>query len=147
MASQRTYRYLSTSDARPAQKGQLALLEAFRVIRHSVPSYLVMLGRQGDMSEVLRQQIDEMGLSESVSIVGYTPDVAHYLEHASVFVFPSFMEGLGTSVIEAMSFDIQVVAFDIPPVREITDDGRLARLVPVGRFSCVRSTGDRCSTP
>jgi glycosyltransferase involved in cell wall biosynthesis len=42
------------------------------------------------------------------------------------------MEGLGTAVIEAMAAHLPVVAFDIPPVREITDDGRVATLVPVG---------------
>ena len=115
-----------------AQKGQFTLLEAFRIIRQRVPSYLIMLGRPGDASDALRQGINEMDLADDVSIVGYSPDVFHYLDHASVFVFPSYMEGLGTAVIEAMSFGLPVVAFDIPPVREITDNGRFARLVPVG---------------
>jgi poly(glycerol-phosphate) alpha-glucosyltransferase len=42
------------------------------------------------------------------------------------------MEGLGTAVLEAQSAGIPVVSFDIPPVREATDDGRAARLVAVG---------------
>ena len=42
------------------------------------------------------------------------------------------MEGLGTAVLEAMSLSVPVVAFDIPPVREATDAGRAALLVPVG---------------
>lgn len=43
------------------------------------------------------------------------------------------MEGLGTAVLEAMALGgIPIVAYDIPPVREVTDDGRHARLARVG---------------
>jgi glycosyltransferase involved in cell wall biosynthesis len=42
------------------------------------------------------------------------------------------MEGLGTSVLEAMACGVPVVAFDIPPVREVMVGGTYGTLVPVG---------------
>lgn len=115
-----------------AQKGHISLLTAFEQVRREVDSHLLIIGREGDATQTIRQFIRTHDLGSSVTLVGYTPYVHHYMAHASVFVFSSFMEGLGTSVLEAMEMKLPVVAYGIPPVREATDDGRLARLVPPG---------------
>jgi glycosyltransferase involved in cell wall biosynthesis len=65
-------------------------------------------------------------------VVPYTNRPFDYYLNADVFVFSSLMEGLGTAVIEAMASGIPVVAYDIPPVREATGNGRFAYLTPVG---------------
>lgn len=115
-----------------AQKGHVSLIEAFAAVRREIPSHLVILGREGDATPQLEEAIGAHGLGDHVTVVDYTPDVAHYMAHASVFVFSSYMEGLGTAVIEALAVGTPVAAFDIPPVREATGDGKFARLVPVG---------------
>ncbi len=115
-----------------AQKGHPVLIEVFRRILAHEDAHLVIVGREGDSSRQIKGLLSEYGLEERVTLTGYTPDVFHYLCHAEVFVFPSFMEGLGTAVLEAMSLGVPVVASDIPPIREITNDGALARLVPAG---------------
>lgn len=115
-----------------AQKGHDHLIDAFVRIAGQTDAHLVLCGREGDTTAKLHAMIEETKLADRVSVVGQTPLVHHYLSHASVFVFSSVMEGLGTAVLEAMSLSIPVVAFDIPPVREATDDGRAALLVPVG---------------
>jgi glycosyltransferase involved in cell wall biosynthesis len=45
-------------------------------------------------------------------------------------VLPSLYEGIAGAVIEAMLAGTPVIASDLPGVREITEDGRLVRLVP-----------------
>jgi glycosyltransferase involved in cell wall biosynthesis len=47
------------------------------------------------------------------------------------------MEGLGTAVLEAMASGVPVVAFDIPPVREATGEGRFAHLVAAGDIGAL----------
>jgi glycosyltransferase involved in cell wall biosynthesis len=64
--------------------------------------------------------------------LGFRQDASTILAAADVFVFSSLMEGLGTAVLEAMAARVPVVAFDFPRVREITNEGRVAHLVPVG---------------
>lgn len=51
---------------------------------------------------------------------------------ASVFVFPSLVEGFPLPPLEAMGCGCVVVAFDIPGVREFVIDGFSGLLVPVG---------------
>ncbi|MDX1468216.1 MAG: glycosyltransferase [Acidimicrobiia bacterium] len=115
-----------------AQKGQTYLLAALAELIRDVPAHLVILGRRGDATHDLERAVEAFNLSDHVSIIDYTDQVGDFLANADVFAFPSLMEGLGTSVAEAMVAGVQVVAFDIPPVREITGDGRYADLVPVG---------------
>lgn len=115
-----------------AQKGHISLLDAFEIVRKEAHAHLAIVGREGDSTERLRDVIEERELGPHVTLVGYSPDVHHYMAHADVFVFPSFMEGLGTAVVEAMAMGLPVVAYNIPPVREITDDGRVAHLVELG---------------
>ena len=114
------------------QKGHRYLVEALAIVRREIDAHLVILGREGDATEAIRDAIAQLGIKDHVSLTGYTPWVADYLTHADVFAFASVMEGLGTAVIEAMAARIPVVSFDIPPVREVTDAGRAAVLVPLG---------------
>jgi glycosyltransferase involved in cell wall biosynthesis len=115
------------------QKGQVILLEAFVSVINAVPNaHLAIVGREGEASAEVVAAIDRLGLTGSVTLVGHTTRVGDYLEKASVFAFSSLMEGLGTAVLEAMAVGVPIVAFDIPPVREATVDGRFGTLVPVG---------------
>ncbi len=119
-----------------AQKGQAQLVEAFFLVRKEVPTaHLVIVGREGPAHAEVVSTVRRLGLDDSVHLVGHTSRVGDYLAHAHVFAFSSVMEGLGTSVVEAMAAGVPVVAFDIPSVREATADGRFGELVPVGDIS------------
>ena len=116
-----------------AQKGQAHLLDAFRQIKNMVPNaHLAIAGRSGDASAAIQTKIAELHLADSVHLLGYRPDVYDLLNSADLFVFSSLAEGLGTAVLEALAVDLPVVAFDVPSIREVTDSGRYARLVPIG---------------
>ncbi len=118
------------------QKGQVLLVEAFAEVTAQVPgARLAIVGRDGEAGSQVMEAIESFGLQDMVTLVGHTPDVVDYLRSAHVFAFSSLMEGLGTAVLEAMAVGVPVVAFDIPPVREATADGRYATLVPVGDTS------------
>jgi len=95
-------------------------------------AHLVLVGKEGTAESDVRAAVDRLGLADAVTITGYSTRVTDYLAHAHVFAFPSVMEGLGTSVIEAMACGVPVVAFDIPPVREATVGGEYGTLIPVG---------------
>ncbi len=138
----RTYRPPAAPPPRPlvvnvgrqtAQKGHEHLVDAFERVAIRFPeAELWILGRKGERSEVLAARIAASVAGERIRLLGYRPDALDLVAAADVFAFPSLMEGLGTAVLEAMAAGVPVVAFDIPPVREITDDGRVAVLVPVG---------------
>jgi glycosyltransferase involved in cell wall biosynthesis len=114
-------------------KGQVHLVEAWAHLRRLVPdAHLAIAGEQGTMTPHIREAVRRLGLDDSVSILGLRPDVPVLLASADAFGFSSSAEGMPGGVLEAMVAGLPVAAFDIAPVREVTDGGRLARLVPQG---------------
>lgn len=120
-----------------AQKGHVQLVEAFARLLKTRAAHLVILGREGDGSDSLRRAIAQAGVGEHVTVISYTPRTYDFYRCADVMAFPSLMEGLGTAVLEAMACGLPVVAYDIPPIRELAGDSEYATLVPTGDVSAM----------
>lgn len=62
---------------------------------------------------------------------GHVPDVRPWLERASVYVLPSYREGIPRSTQEAMAMARPIITTDAPGCRETVIDGFNGFLVPV----------------
>ncbi|MGH9251680.1 MAG: glycosyltransferase, partial [Acidimicrobiales bacterium] len=112
------------------EKGQAVLVEAFAAVRASVPgAHLAIAGASGPAEPYARAAVSRHGLDGAVHLLGFRPDARALTAAADVFVLSSLSEGSPGVVVEAMALGTPVVAFDIPPVAELTDAGRYARLV------------------
>jgi glycosyltransferase involved in cell wall biosynthesis len=49
-------------------------------------------------------------------------EVQAYLRHSQALLFPSFVEGYGLPLIEALSLGVPVIASDLPVFREVAED-------------------------
>lgn len=78
---------------------------------------------QGVLKEDLQKQIDESGLSEQITLLGYRTDIRELLYASDVFVFPSRQEGLPVALMEAAAAGLELVATDIRGNREIVKKG------------------------
>jgi glycosyltransferase involved in cell wall biosynthesis len=119
--------------------GQLALhkdfptlLRAFALVRQVRPAKLLILGEGEERANLERLAI-ELGIQNDVSMPGFVDNPFAFMAKASVFVLSSAWEGLPTVLIEALACGCPVVATDCRSgPREILDNGRYGRLVPVG---------------
>ena len=57
-------------------------------------------------------------------MLGHRDDVPDLLAASDVFAFPSRFEGFPGAIVEAMALALPIVASDIPPHRELIEDGR-----------------------
>jgi glycosyltransferase involved in cell wall biosynthesis len=64
--------------------------------------------------------------------IGYVPDIRPWLEKTSVYVLPSYREGVPRSTQEALAMGRPVITTDAPGCRETVIDGVNGYLVPVG---------------
>lgn len=120
------------------QKGHRHLLEALPEISTHVPDVRVWLaGRSGAQTSTICSTIRSLKLDDRVEVLGHREDVPDLMAAADVLVFPSLYEGLGGTLIEALALELPIVASDIPAIREVTDDGRCATLVPAGDSSAL----------
>jgi glycosyltransferase involved in cell wall biosynthesis len=112
-------------------KGLDLLIEAFPKVLAELPSARLMIaGREGSQTGMLRAGVTRLGLKEKVEFIGSRLDLPELLCGADLFVLPSRWEGLGGVLLEAMALEAPIVANDLPSIREILINGIHARLVP-----------------
>jgi glycosyltransferase involved in cell wall biosynthesis len=115
------------------QKGLDVLIEAMpRVLAHAPGARLVVAGREGNQTPLLRASAARHGLDAGAVFLGAREDVADLLCAADLVVIPSRWEGLSNVLIEAMALRAPVVASDLPTLHDAVDDGDTAELVPAG---------------
>jgi glycosyltransferase involved in cell wall biosynthesis len=113
------------------QKDFPTLLRAFALVRRQRPARLIILGEGPDRPE-LEALVAQLNLGDDVALPGYHPAVPAFMARAAVFVLSSAWEGLPTVLIEALALTRNIVSTDCPSgPREILQDGRLGRLVPM----------------
>lgn len=114
-------------------KGIREYLEAVARLKENCPQVKVMLvGGLDHNDEALSEaELNQYIKKTGIEYCGYSEDVRPYLNRCSVFVLPSYHEGLPRSVIEAMSVGRAIITTDVPGCRETVIDGENGYLVPV----------------
>jgi len=110
------------------RKNVPAILRAFASVRSDVPHRLVIVGARGWMYDEIFHLHDELGLGDRVRFIGFVPGhdkLAAFYRNADLFVYPSFYEGFGLPVLEAMKCGCPVVASRATSIVEIAEDAAL----------------------
>ncbi len=111
-------------------KGQRHLIDAFAdVVRVLPEARLVILG-QGELHDSLADQVHRLGLDGHVVMPGFRTDVLSLLKSADLFVMSSVMEGLGTSLLDAMACARPIVATHTGGIPEVVVHEETGLLVP-----------------
>ncbi len=121
---------LMVGNLRP-MKGHGEALEALRRLAPDFPGLrLVVVGK--DVSESrYPSEAERLGVASRVVWTGYREDPAPFYAAADVFLMPSYWEGCPTALLEAMSWQLPVIASRIAEIAEVARDGQEAELVPV----------------
>lgn len=115
------------------QKGLDVLLTAFPgVLARHPDARLLLAGRDGNQTPLLRATAARLGLDGRVVFLGPRDDVGNLFCAADVVVIPSRWEGLSNVLIEAMALEAPVVASDLPTLQDAVADDDLVRLVQPG---------------
>jgi glycosyltransferase involved in cell wall biosynthesis len=117
-----------------AQKGLDVLVDAAAILRGrrgEPPARFLVVG-DGELREPIERRIAQLGVSDTVELVGAQPPEAipSWLASADIFVLPSHYEGLSLAVMEAMASGLPVVITQVSGSAELVptpDDGRVVR--------------------
>ena len=112
------------------QKDQATLLRAWQRAAATCPQAVLALVGSGPLEAELHTMASALGLSKSVRFLPPRPSLAEAYADADVFALSSRWEGLPYVVLEAMAYELPVVATAVDGVPEAVVQGETALLVP-----------------
>jgi glycosyltransferase involved in cell wall biosynthesis len=131
-----------------AEKNFTQLIAAFARARASsgAAHQLLIIGEGGERESLLRQ-IDAAGLAQSVRLGGYLPGADRLLAHAAGFVMSSLTEGMPLVLMEALQWQVPILATSVGAIPELLRGGA-GRLVPPGDLDALTAAlGAMMGTP
>jgi glycosyltransferase involved in cell wall biosynthesis len=118
--------FVSTLEPR---KNLINLISAFNYLKdkYKLEHNLILIGKKGWKYEPIFKKINQSPFRDSIQHLDYLADdlVAEYYQQAEVFVYPSFYEGFGLPVLEAMTLGCPVVTANTASLPEVTRDSAI----------------------
>lgn len=122
--------YLGTLEPR---KNLATLVRAFGLWRQQAPAgdqevVLALAGGKGWYYEEIFRLVEELGLTKWVRFPGFVPngDLPDWYRAATLFIYPSLLEGFGLPVVEAMACGTPVLCSRADSLLEVAGDAALS---------------------
>lgn len=124
----------------PQKKGQFLLLEAIAELKKDYPA--IHCDFAGGVSpkyqseyQKLLDYIESHQLTNNITFCGSMNDIPSFLDSINIFILPSYYEGFGIALIEAMAAGLPCIASNIDGPKEIISDSNLGVLFESGNVS------------
>lgn len=105
------------------QKNQELLVESFSRFSGSNGEVTLLVLGEGEQRENLQSQIDKLGLSDKVILVGAKNNIYDYLFASDFMVSTSIIEGFSMAYLEAQAFGLPLLATKTAGTDELIKDG------------------------
>ena len=95
------------------QKNIADAIQAFAIFHKNHPEYELDIYGEGELEDVLKQQVVALGLSNSVHFKGRTDDTDRAYQEADALIVSSEFEGFGLNVLEAIANGTPVITYPV----------------------------------
>jgi colanic acid/amylovoran biosynthesis glycosyltransferase len=122
-----------------AQKGQLLLIEAARVLAARNVDFEIVLVGDGEMRREIEALISKYSLQDKVTLTGAisTEQLREEMLRARGLILPSFAEGLPMVIMEAMALRRPVLTTYVAGIPELVQPGKTGWLFPAGSVEAL----------
>lgn len=118
--------FVSTLEPR---KNILTLIEAFEYLKRNyhIPHQLILVGKKGWKYQDILEKIQTSNVKEDIQQLDYLSDelVALFYNQAAAFVYPSYYEGFGLPILEAMTLGAPVITSNTSSLPEVGGEAAL----------------------
>lgn len=114
------------------EKGVREFVQAAKIVKEKYPTVRFSIAGAIDDNPggITREQLNIWKSEGHVDFLGQISDVKSYLTDLSVFVLPSYREGIPRSTQEAMAIGRAVITTDVPGCRETVQHGLNGFMIP-----------------
>lgn len=114
-------------------KGIIEYVEAAKILtsKYSNIKFKLVGPLDSNPTSISKIQIKDWEASGIIEYLGETKNVRPFIQKSSVYVLPSYREGLPRTVLEAMAMGRPIITTDAPGCRETVIDNDNGFLVPV----------------
>lgn len=110
-------------------KGVFDLIKIWAIVCRGEPRRKLAIIGRGDEKTISKMKVlvERMKISKNVKFFGFLEDDLAYslIKSCKIFIFPSHEEGFGIAPLEAQALGVPVVAWDIPPFKEVFKKGMI----------------------
>ncbi len=111
-----------------AKKNIITLIKAYEMFKKQRgvgdPFELVLAGSPGFKFSEIKRFLDASGVKDSIRVLGHVPeeDVPALMNGATLYLFPSWYEGFGIPLLEAMACGTAVLASEAGALQEVAGE-------------------------
>jgi glycosyltransferase involved in cell wall biosynthesis len=110
-------------------KGHKYLIQASKYLREQSPKIKIIIVGEGPLKMELSKQAKEIQVDDMVFFMGFREDVPQILNSLDMFVLSSYLEGMGSSLMDAMACRLPIVATRVGGIPEVVEHGKTGLLV------------------
>jgi glycosyltransferase involved in cell wall biosynthesis len=118
-------------------KGHKYLIKATQILKEKAPKIKVIIVGSGPLRMELNKQAKEIDVEDIVFFLGFREDIPQILASLDLFVLSSYLEGLGSSIMDAMACRLPVVATRVGGIPELIVHEETGLLVPPRRSTSL----------
>jgi L-malate glycosyltransferase len=112
------------------QKDHATLIRSVEIIIKQFSNFILFIAGSGELKDPLIKMRDSLGLGDYIKFIGFRSDALNLIDFADIFIMSSRLEGLGTSIIDAMALKKPVIATETGGIPELIRDFENGILVP-----------------
>ena len=121
---------IATAAVLRPEKAIEVLIEAFSMLRSSMPEARLLIAGEGPCRSSLERCADELGVHDSVKFLGQWEDIGGLLDAADVAAITSDREGAPLFAVESIIHRTPLVSTDVGNVADVLAEGTEVVLVP-----------------
>jgi len=112
-------------------KGLEDLFGAIAILKSQNLEFNCLIFGNGPMEEKLKETAEKLGINDKIEWQGFVPysKVPEALSQIDIFVYPSWHEGFGRAIMEALAMGKAVVATNVGGIPDLIKDGENGFLV------------------
>ena len=111
------------------EKRPVLFVETFAAVVACMPGARAFVAGVGPFEQQIQRRVNELGLSDSLTLLGRRDDVPELMQISSLLLLTSSFEGMPNVVMEAQALGLPVVASSVGGVPDCMIDGETGYLV------------------